>query len=180
MRARFRLWPACIAAALLLSLVLPQASGAQDDSATFSQWLSGVREEALDRGIRPEVLDQAFAGLDEPLALPLERDRTQAELTQTIETYISRRVNQTTIRRGRAMMQQYRTLLGRISDTYGVPAPVLVAIWGLESNYGRLNGVQPVIPVLATLAWDPRRSTLFRRELFGAAVRDDLLPRRCL
>ena len=127
-----------------------------------------MREEALTRGVRPEIVDQAFAGLAEPLPLPLERDKTQAELTQTIESYISHRVNPATIRSGRAMMQQHRALLDRVSRAYGVPAPVLVAIVGLESNYGRFSGVQPTIPVLATLAWDPRRAALFRQELFSA------------
>lgn len=136
--------------------------------AAFAEWLAGVREEALTRGIRPEIVDQALGGLTEPLALPLERDKTQTELTQTIEQYISRRVNAVTIRRGRAMMQQQRALLARVARAYGVPAPVLVAIWGLESNYGRFSGVQPTIPVLTTLAWDPRRATLFRQELFSA------------
>jgi len=143
---------------------------AQDAPAVpvFAEWLDGFRGDVLARGIRPEIVEQAFAGLDEPLALPLERDRAQAEVTETIEQYIARRVNATAVRRGRAMMQQHRRLLGRVERTYGVPAPVLAAIWGLESNYGRFSGVQPTIPVLATLAWDPRRADFFRQELFGA------------
>jgi membrane-bound lytic murein transglycosylase B len=155
-------------AALLLALAAPQRSAAQDDSPSFAEWLHGVREEALARGIRPEIVDQAFAGIDEPLALPLARDRAQPEQTQTIETYISRHVNSTAVRRGRTAMRQYRAVLGRVSRAYGVPAPVLVAIWGLESNYGRISGRQPTVPVLATLAWDPRRSDFFRKELFSA------------
>jgi peptidoglycan lytic transglycosylase B len=166
-RKRSRCLLACVAGALLLSVAAPQAPAAQDPP-PFTEWLSNLRAEVLTRGIREEIVDQAFAGLEEPLALPLERDRTQAERTQTIEQYISRRVNPTTIRRGRAMMQQHRALLGRVSRAYGVPAPVLVAIWGMESNYGRFSGVQPTIPVLTTLAWDPRRANFFRQELFGA------------
>jgi membrane-bound lytic murein transglycosylase B len=158
-----------IFAGTLLWMAAPLSSVAQDPPLPlFAEWLSGVRAEVLTRGIREEIVDQAFAGLDEPLALPLERDRAQSEATQTIEQYISRRMTPAGVRRGRAMMRQHRALLARVSRAYGVPVPVLVAVWGLESNYGRLSGAQPTIPVLATLAWDPRRSDLFRRELFGA------------
>lgn len=168
-RKRLCLWPVFVVSALLVSLGAPQLPAAQDaPSRSFAEWLGGVRDEALDRGIRPGIVDQAFAGLEGPLALPLQRDRTQAEVNQTVDTYISRRVNQTAVRRGRAMMQRHRALLDRVSQAYGVPAPVLVAIWGLESNYGGFSGREPTIPVLATLAWDPRRATFFRRELFGA------------
>jgi membrane-bound lytic murein transglycosylase B len=156
----------------LLWMAAPLIAVSQDaqdaPQPSFAEWLSGVRAEALARGIRSEIIDQAFAGLDEPLALPMERDRAQPEATQTIEQYISRHAGPAAIRRGRAAMQQNRALLGRVSRAYGVPAPVLVAVWGVESNYGRFSGVQPTIPVLTTLAWDPRRAGFFRQELFGA------------
>ena len=135
---------------------------------SFADWLSAVRAEALDRGIRAEVLDQAFAGLDQPLQFPLQQDKAQPEFTQTLEDYLTRHVTIAMILRGRLMMQQNRTLLQRVSGAYGVPANILVAIWGIESNYGRGSGSQPTIPVLATLAWDPRRPDLFRKELFSA------------
>jgi membrane-bound lytic murein transglycosylase B len=135
---------------------------------SFADWLSGVRAEALDRGIRPEILDQAFAGLDQPLQFPLQQDKAQPEFVQTLEDYLSRHVTIAMILRGRLMMQQHRALLQRVSGAYGLPANILVAIWGVESNYGRGSGTQPTIPVLATLAWDPRRSDLFRKELLSA------------
>ena len=72
------------------------------------------------------------------------------------------------IRVGREMMARHRELLAEISDNYGVPPRIIVAIWGVESDYGRLSGIRPTIAALATLAWDPRRSTFFRGELFNA------------
>ena len=66
------------------------------------------------------------------------------------------------------MLQRHRALLERASKTYGVPAPVIVALWGIESNFGRLTGAEPTVPVLTTLAWDPRRADFFRQELFDA------------
>ena len=69
---------------------------------------------------------------------------------------------------GRAAFDAQRELLGQVSERYGVPAPIIVAIWGMESNFGRFSGVRPTVPALATLAWDPRRATFFRGELFDA------------
>src|SRR5258706_15204429 len=66
------------------------------------------------------------------------------------------------------MRQSHRDLLKEVSEKYGVPAGILVSIWGLESNFGRFSGVRPTIATLATLAYDPRRSAMFRQELFDA------------
>src|ERR1700730_904071 len=66
------------------------------------------------------------------------------------------------------MFGGHRTLVREVSEKYGVPPTLLVGIWGLESNFGRFSGVRPTIGALATLAWDPRRSTMFRNELLDA------------
>jgi membrane-bound lytic murein transglycosylase B len=66
------------------------------------------------------------------------------------------------------MLARHRTLLTRVSDTYGVTPSIIMAIWGMESNFGRFIGTRPIIAALATLAWDPRRATFFRRELLNA------------
>jgi membrane-bound lytic murein transglycosylase B len=135
---------------------------------SFADWLAAVRAEALARGIRPEIVESALADVPEPLPVVIERDRAQAEVVETLEQYISRRLTTRNIARGRDQLARQRGLLQRIADTYGVPAPLIVGIWGLESNYGRFTGVRPIIAALATLAYDPRRATLFRNELFSA------------
>ena len=66
------------------------------------------------------------------------------------------------------MRQSHEALLKQVADKYGVPPGILVSIWGLESNFGRFSGVRPTIATLATLAYDPRRSAMFRQELFDA------------
>ena len=66
------------------------------------------------------------------------------------------------------MYSQHRSLLAKIGDKYGVSPRVVVAVWGLESNFGRFAGVRPTIPTLATLAYDQRRGSMFRNELFSA------------
>jgi membrane-bound lytic murein transglycosylase B len=154
--------------ALLLFSAGPQIRAAQDQRPSFSEWLNGVRAEALARGIRQEIVDQALGGLDEPLADAIESDRAQPETELSLEAYIARHVRPSTIRTGRRMLQSNRALLNRVSRTYGVPAPVIVAVWGIESNFGRFSGVHPTVAVLATLAWDTRRAVFFRHELFSA------------
>ncbi|MEO6213448.1 MAG: lytic murein transglycosylase [Vicinamibacterales bacterium] len=133
----------------------------------FAQWLLELRSEAERRGVSTELLDRALAGI-EPLEQVLERDRTQAEFTLDLEQYLKRRLTRNTVRTAQRMFSKHRALLARIEKQYGVPARVLVSVWGLESNFGRFAGVRPTIPALVTLAYDPRRGAMFREELFSA------------
>ena len=133
----------------------------------FSEWLTAFRAEAAERGIRPEILDQALTGL-EPVEQILERDRSQAEFTLNLDAYLKRRLTPTIARTAQRMYTEHRTLLQKIGDKYGVNPRVVVAVWGLESNFGRFAGVRPTIPTLATLAYDQRRGAMFRNELFSA------------
>lgn len=133
----------------------------------FEEWLAAVREEALARGIRAEVVDQAFKGVA-PIPQILDRDRAQAEFTLDLDAYLKRRLTRPTVQMAQQMYSRHRSLLSRVSDRYGVDPRILVSVWGLESNFGRFAGVRPTIPTLATLAYDPRRSAMFRNELFSA------------
>jgi membrane-bound lytic murein transglycosylase B len=133
----------------------------------FDQWLSGVRAEALTRGIRQATIDQAFDGL-EPLPIVIERDRTQAELVLTLDRYLQQHLTKKVIDTAAAMRRTHADVLHQVQEKYGVPSEIVVAIWGLESNFGRFSGVRPTIQTLATLAYDPRRASMFREELFDA------------
>jgi membrane-bound lytic murein transglycosylase B len=155
-----------IVAALLCFQTFPQKAIAQDERSSFSEWLASVRAEALARGIRQEVVEEALGQIDEPLVESIKRDREQPETFLSLEAYITSRVRASAVRTGRHMLQRHRALLERVSKTYGVPAPVIVALWGIESNFGRLTGTEPTVSVLTTLAWDPRRADFFRQELF--------------
>jgi membrane-bound lytic murein transglycosylase B len=135
---------------------------------SFAEWLSAVRSEALGRGIRPEIVDAALGGIDEPMPVIIERDRAQAEVVLPLERYISRRLTATLIRIGREKYTEQKSMLEEIAGKYGVPASIIAGVWGVESNFGRFTGVRPTVPALATLAWDPRRATFFRNELFNA------------
>jgi membrane-bound lytic murein transglycosylase B len=104
----------------------------------------------------------------EPLPVVLERDRSQAEAVLPLETYINRRLTRTLINRGRTVVNTFRPTLERVASEYGVPVRILAGIWGAESNFGAFSGTRPIVAALATLAWDPRRSTFFRGELLSA------------
>ncbi|MCU0256679.1 MAG: lytic murein transglycosylase, partial [Vicinamibacterales bacterium] len=162
-----------------LSAARPVAVAA-DAQPSFTEWLADVRREALERGYRADVVEQALAGL-QPLDVITQRDRTQAEFTVDFDAYVSRWLHRRFVRLGRQRARPHREVLARVSARYGVPAGVVTAVWGVESNYGRFSGVRPVIASLATLAYDPRRAEFFRGELFDALAildRGDIdLPR---
>ena len=133
----------------------------------FDVWLTELRAEAAARGIRPEIIERALTGI-EPVAQILERDRSQAEFTFTLDGYLKRRLPPRTVRTAREMYKRHRSLVDRIGQTYGVDPRLLISVWGLESEFGRFAGVRPTFPTLATLAYDQRRGAMFRNELFSA------------
>jgi peptidoglycan lytic transglycosylase B len=154
---------------LIAALTLAAAFGQDPDTRpSFSEWLKDVRAEAIERGIKEETVDQALATVEQPEATVIERDRRQAESVLTLESYIARVLRPRTIETARQMYARHRDILSKVSERYEVPPRMLVAIWGIESNFGRFSGVRPTIGALATLAWDPRRSAFFRGELFDA------------
>src|SRR5262245_9017323 len=158
----------------VLLLALAVLTGVQEPTPTpserppFSDWLAGIRAEALGRGVRPEVLDEALAEVTEPEPTVIERDRTQAEAVFTLEKYLTRQLRPPVIRVGRQKYADNRVLLEEVGRKYGVSPRIIAGVWGLESNFGRFSGVRPTIGALATLAWDTRRPTLFRNELLNA------------
>ena len=152
----------------VIAAAAPQVRATQDSRPSFSEFLAGVRTEAIARGIRQEVVDEALANIAEPVPTVIERDRSQAETVLSLEAYLTRRLTPALVNSGRLSLTRHRVLLDEIAARYGVPPEVIVGIWGFESNFGGFSGVRPTVAALATLAWDPRRSTLFRNELFAA------------
>ncbi|MCA8838284.1 MAG: lytic murein transglycosylase, partial [Proteobacteria bacterium] len=103
-----------------------------------------------------------------PIARVIELDRRQPEGSMTFAKYLQLVVPQSRVQRGRNLLAQHKTLLDEVSAKYGVPAPVIVALWGVESDFGNRTGGFSVIGALATLAHDGRRSAYFRGELLNA------------
>jgi membrane-bound lytic murein transglycosylase B len=133
----------------------------------FHAFLEELIDEARARGYADNLVDDTLRGL-EPLPTVIRSDRTQAELNPGFSRYLSTRLTRPMILRGREMSRIHRTVLGRIESQLDVQRRFLVAIWGLESRYGRVTGRTPVFQALATLAWEPRRAAFFRGELFDA------------
>ena len=150
-----------------LRLLRPSSSVVEEPSRPFDDWLTDLIADARARGFSDDVINDTLTGL-QPLPRVVERDRSQAELTITLDRYFSTRVTPRIIREGRQHAAEDRTLLRAIQATYGVPSSIVLAIWGLESHYGEFTGATPVFQALATLAWEPRRSDFFRGELFNA------------
>jgi membrane-bound lytic murein transglycosylase B len=133
----------------------------------FPDWLTELRDEALERQISAATLDAALANL-QPNDKVIELDRKQPESEMTFERYLKIVVTPERIRTGRRKLAEHRALLREVQERFGVQPRFLVALWGVESNYGRRMGSFPVVEALATLAWDGRRGAFFRGELLDA------------
>jgi len=145
----------------------PQGPVPADDRPPFTAFVDALKVEAVARGISERVAASALDGL-EPLPVVIERDRGQAEAVLSVDTYVRRRLTPATIRQAQRMATTHREVLRRVGKAYGVQPRYLLAVWGLESNFGRFTGVRPTVQALATLAYDGRRGELFRNELFDA------------
>ena len=147
-----------------LSAFLPRAAPA---GGSFDSFLDGVRADARRAGISAGTLSRALAGL-RPNQRVLELDGRQPESVLTWEQYRDRIVSQARVDNGRRAYAESRVLLDAIATHYRVAPGVIVAIWGMETNYGSNTGGFSVIEALATLAWEGRRASYFRKELLAA------------
>ena len=144
---------------------------------SFGAWLDDFKNDAAAKGISQSAIASGLGGVTLDQAV-LSRDRSQRVFNQSFEEFSGRMVPPR-LARGASMMKQYGSVLGRIEQSYGVPGEVLVAIWGLETDYGVNIGKFATLRSLATLAYDCRRSELFRNELMDAlriVERGDLAP----
>ncbi len=144
---------------------LPGAAGAATSS--FETFLEGLRADARRAGVSEATLGRALSGI-RPNDRVLELDRRQPEFTQTWSQYRDARLTPTRIDAGRRAFAENRAVLEAVQSRFRVSPRAVVAIWGLETNYGGFTGNFNVVESLATLAWDGRRSDYFRRELIAA------------
>jgi membrane-bound lytic murein transglycosylase B len=133
----------------------------------FDQWVTNFRPRALKAGISQATLNRALRDVyyDEDV---IRRDRRQAEFSRQIWDYLDSAVSDTRMANGRAALAEHGRIMDRIEAHYGVEKEVFTAVWGMESSYGRHRGITPVIPALATLAYDGRRGAFFESQLIGA------------
>lgn len=132
----------------------------------FSVWLNDVKAEAAKRGIKQSIIDSALKDV-KPIKRVLKRDRNQSEFKLTLNRYLSRVVTENNVKRGRQMARKHQTTLKAVAEKYGVAPRVILAIWGIETRFGLVKANVPLIPSVATLAYDRRRSKYFRAQLFA-------------
>jgi membrane-bound lytic murein transglycosylase B len=130
----------------------------------FARWLEEVKRDAAAEGISDSTLNDAFADA-QFLPRVIELDRKQPESTQTLDEYLGKIVSDKRIKDGREAMAENSELLNKIGKEYGVAPKYIVALWGIETNYGKNTGGYSTINALATLAYDGRRPEFFRGEL---------------
>jgi lytic murein transglycosylase len=156
---------------VLLATVLPGAAFAQDcgnSSAGFDTWLERFKSKATGQGISQGALSSALSGVSyDPTVIRL--DRGQKSFKLSFEQFYARRVGPALLKRGQSLMRTHAATLDRVQKRFGVPPEIIVAIWGLETNYGAdTSGRFSIIRSLATLAYDCRRSPFFTGQLLDA------------
>lgn len=144
-----------------------KAQTAQKNAAGFKLYVKGLRQEAEAAGYPKALLDEVFPTLKFQQTV-VKADKGQPEFVETLDTYLPKRVNAQRIKMARDAYQKYQAELAPISAKYGVPARFIVALWGLESAFGRITGNYSVPSALATMAYEGRREEMFRREFFLA------------
>jgi lytic murein transglycosylase len=171
-----------VAAAIALTVSLTGATPATaaqcDPPSGFDAWLDSFKREAAAAGISQKTMSSAFAGIVHDPKI-IGYDRNQKVFRQSFEEFSGRMISLNRLQKGGNQLKQQAGLLARIEQQFGVPGPVLVAIWGLETDFGANTGNIPTIRALATLAHDCRRTELFQGELMSALRiidRSDLVP----
>lgn len=151
----------CFVFALVLSTNTAQAKD-------FSTWIAEARADAKSRGIRQHIIDQALPADLTVNETTLRLDKKQPEGRISFQKYKSNTVNKSRIEEGRKMMRKYQRELMRVSKKYDVQPQYIVALWGMETNYGGYTGGFDVPRALASLAYDGRRAEFFYDELMHA------------
>lgn len=151
--------------AVVLFCVAPFTYAQQQN---WTQWVDGVRQEALQQGIPAATFDKAFADIHEPSKQVKGLARSQPEHRLTFNKYLSTRADAYRIAMGRKNYTKNKALLDEIGQKFGVDPCFIVSFWGMETSYGTYMGNFQVIKSLATLAYDSNRPAFFRKELFIA------------
>ena len=161
--------PALLCASVLAVLTLATPSHAARCGGDFNTFMSAMSQEAAAAGVSQAVIGQAFAGITQDQAVLSFDRRQRGTFNKTFEQYVSTRVGAGRINMGRQMLQKHAALLSSIEAKFGVPRQIVIAIWGLESDFGKGDiGKMPVVRTLMTMAHDCRRTELFQGELLAA------------
>ena len=163
-------WRAVAAAVAVITLafaVPALAASCGNSGAGFNRWLANYKAQAAARGISRSTISKTLGGVTYHRRI-VRLDRSQKSFKLSFKQFYARRVGSALMRRARSRMSKYARLLRSIEKRYGVPAPILISIWGLETNFGRdTSGKYSIVRSVATLAYDCRRSEFFSKQLFA-------------
>ncbi|CCQ10621.1 Membrane-bound lytic murein transglycosylase B [Pseudoalteromonas luteoviolacea B = ATCC 29581] len=152
--------------ALLVCIAL-NAGASDKTEADFAMYVDKLKAEAIDKGYSPSLIDTAFSTVTFKKKV-IAQDKSQPEVVETLETYLPKRVPSWKVETARKLYKENKTLLDKIEKEFGVQGRFIVALWGLESSFGRYQGSYPVISALVTLAFDGRREEMYRNQLWAA------------
>nr|WP_275664179.1 lytic murein transglycosylase [Vibrio brasiliensis] len=150
-----------------VALGLTLASFVFANEVSFEEYVEGLKDEARQNGISELVIEQAFDNVThKPRAV--KADKNQPEKKLTLDEYIPRAVPDWKVKQAKSLYQKHYADLKEIGDAYGVQPRFIVALWGVESNFGKFTGNYRVIDALSTMAYDGRREDFFRKETMAA------------
>ena len=133
----------------------------------FAQYVIKLKAEALTHGFSKALIDESFAEVKFHKRA-VKADRSQPENVETLDTYLPKRVPKWKVDKARALYKEHQVLLNQIGEKYQVQPRFIVALWGLETNFGKFTGGYNVVSALATLAYEGRRETFFKKQLMAA------------
>ncbi|WP_420434422.1 lytic murein transglycosylase [Hyphobacterium sp.] len=151
---------------VLICALWPVMAEAQDDG--FADWLADFRPRLVDSGASPETVAAMLDGLEPDLTV-VERDRDQPEFVRPLWQYLDIAASDLRVRNGAEQISTHNGMLAAIEERFGVDYEILVAIWGLESSYGAIQGDRDIVRSLATLAWEGRRRRWAEAQLLAVA-----------
>jgi len=153
---------------LCLLVFITSVSAEESPQQTFDTWKQALKPELLEQGVAEPLAEQIIASLTY-LPRVIKLDRRQPEGTMTHEEYLKKVIPESKVKTARAKFKEHRALLQQAEQATGVEARFIVALWGKETHFGKITGNYHVPSALATLAFDGRRATFFRKELMAAA-----------
>ena len=139
----------------------------QSTEAGFEQYIKTLKVEALAQGFQQSLIESSFANV-EFHQRAVNADRSQPETVETLDTYLPKRVPDWKVNKARALYRKHQLLLTQIGEKYSVQPRFIVALWGLETNFGRIMGNYNVISALSTMAYEGRREAFFKKQLWAA------------
>ncbi len=157
----------CLAVFSQVSFAAEATSKPELSEEGFEQYIVKLKQEALAKGFEQSLVDESFANVVFHKRA-VKADRSQPEKVETLDTYLPKRLPDWKIKRARAKYKEHEALLTKISAEYGVQARFIVALWGLETNFGKIMGNYNVVSALSTLAYEGRREAFFKKQLWAA------------